>query len=121
MKILLIEDDELMSRMYMRILEAEGFEVTVVNISSNTIEIATQKQPELILLDIMMPNSDGLEVLTQLKQNPNTSSIPVIMLSNLSTDNVISEAFTKGAQGYLVKSQTSNEELLEQIKKYQSV
>lgn len=118
MKILLVEDDELMSRMYLRIMQAEGFEVATVSSGEKGIVEIETFHPDIIVLDVMMPKMDGLQVLAQLKSKESSAKIPVIMLSNLSTDRIVSDAFAQGANSYLVKSQTSNDALIEEIKKY---
>lgn len=116
MKILIIEDDPMMYRLYQRILEHEKYEVIVVDNPLEGIKKVEELQPNVVLLDIMMPKLDGIEALKKIKSNKNTKDIPVIMLTNLGTDNVVTEAFQAGASGFLVKSQTSNDELIKQIK-----
>lgn len=117
-KILLIEDEVLILRMYEKIFAYEGFEVVSAEEGDDGIEKAKTISPNLILLDIMMPKMDGLKVLEILKQDPVTKDIPVIMLTNLSSDTVIKEAFTKGAAGYLVKSEIVNDKIVNEVKQY---
>ena len=66
----------------------------------------------------MMPKMDGLKVLELIKQEPELKDIPVVMLTNLSSDTVIKEAFTKGAAGYLVKSEIVNDRIVNEVKQY---
>ncbi|OGC69598.1 hypothetical protein A2415_03425 [candidate division WWE3 bacterium RIFOXYC1_FULL_39_7] len=117
-KILLIEDEVLILRMYEKIFNYEGFAVVTCENGIEGIEKAKTEQPSLILLDIMMPKMDGLRVLETLKQEPLTKDIPVVILTNLSSDVVIKDAFAKGAAGYLVKSEIVNDKIVEEVKQY---
>jgi two-component system, OmpR family, alkaline phosphatase synthesis response regulator PhoP len=117
-KILLIEDDTMMSKMYEKVLSFEGFTVLLAADGEAGLELAKKEAPSLILLDIMMPKMDGLQVLGKLKAQPETQKIPVVILTNLGSDSVINEAFNIGAAGYLVKSQVSNEKLIAEVRHY---
>lgn len=117
-KILIIEDDEMMCKMYTKILSYEGFEV--LNALDGVAGLAAAKKdlPSLILLDIMMPKMDGLQVLEKLKEDATTKDIPVVLLTNLGSETVINQAFSIGANGYLIKSQVSNDTLVNEIRHY---
>ncbi|RJR27861.1 response regulator [candidate division WWE3 bacterium] len=117
-KILLIEDEVLILRMYEKIFSYEGFTVITSENGIDGMEKAKAEKPSLILLDIMMPKMDGLRVLESLKQDPETRDIPVVILTNLSSDVVIKDAFSKGAAGYLVKSEIINDKIVEEVKQY---
>ena len=117
-KILLIEDEVLILRMYEKIFNYEGFEVVTAEDGEAGLQKAQEIRPTLILLDIMMPKMDGLRVLEQLKQNPDTKEIPIVILTNLSSDTVIKDAFSKGAAGYLVKSEIVNDKIVEEVRQY---
>jgi len=117
-KVLLIEDEVLILRMYEKIFAYEGFEVITAEEGTEGIEKAKTEHPSIILLDIMMPKMDGLKVLELIKQEPELKDIPVVMLTNLSSDTVIKEAFTKGAAGYLVKSEIVNDRIVNEVKQY---
>ena len=117
-KVLLIEDEVLILRMYEKIFAYEGFEVITAEEGNEGIEKAKAERPSIILLDIMMPKMDGLKVLELIKQEPELKDIPVVMLTNLSSDTVIKEAFTKGAAGYLVKSEIVNDRIVNEVKQY---
>ena len=117
-KILLIEDEVLILRMYEKIFSYEGFTVVTAENGVEGIEKAKENKPALILLDIMMPKMDGLRVLELLKQEPLTKEIPVVILTNLSSDVVIKDAFAKGAAGYLVKSEIINDKIVDEVKQY---
>jgi len=100
-KVLLIEDEVLILRMYEKIFSFEGFGVITAVDGIEGLEKAKTEKPNLILLDIMMPKMDGLRVLEQLKAEPLTKDIPVVVLTNLSSDIVIKDAFAKEIKQYL--------------------
>jgi DNA-binding response OmpR family regulator len=114
--VLLIEDEGLLSRMYAKKLEMDGYEYITAPNGDEGIKQATKKQPDLILCDIMMPEKDGLSVLKELKTKEETNDIPVIMLSNLSKQEYIDEALELGAVSFLVKSQMVPAEVMSKIK-----
>ncbi len=102
--ILLVEDDPLLA-------ELMGLSVTFANyklLSAVTAEealpIITEKNPDLMLLDIMLPGMSGLELLAQVKNNPALKKIPVIILSNLNDEEHIAEGKKLGAAAYLNKA-----------------
>ena len=74
--------------------------------------------PDLILLDIIMPYMNGLEVLKKIKENDNLNKIPVVLLTNLSQKEEIEEGFKLGAKDYLIKSHFTPSEVMEKIKKH---
>jgi two-component system alkaline phosphatase synthesis response regulator PhoP len=117
-KLLVVEDDELMLRMYTKLLSYVGFETVVAKDGEEGLAKAISEKPSLIILDIMMPKVNGLDVLKELKSKKETQNIPVVLLTNVSDDSVLSEAFKLGATGYLIKSQIANNELVEEIKQY---
>ncbi|HMS31678.1 MAG TPA: response regulator [Candidatus Saccharibacteria bacterium] len=104
-KILLVEDEIALASVYTARLSAEGYEVESVNDGQSAVTRAIQNQPDLILLDIMIPKLSGIQVLKTLRENPETKNIKVIMLTALSQDNYRSQAESMGISGYLVKSQ----------------
>jgi CheY-like chemotaxis protein len=110
--VLLVEDEIYIKDLYVRILEDSGIKVTTAEDGDSGLNLA-QKIPDLILLDIMLPKKNGLEVLTQLKRNVNTSSIPVVLVTNLGQEDVIRHAYGIGAQGYLLKMNLEPEQLIE--------
>ena len=103
-KLLLIEDDDSVVRMYERLFVMENMQVTTALNGADGLKKA-QDKPDIILLDIMMPVMNGLEVLKHLKADPVTKNIPVVILTNLSNDEDIKAALDLGADKYFVKSQ----------------
>jgi CheY-like chemotaxis protein len=115
-KILIIEDDPLMFRMFQRLFEIEGYDVVSIDDGQKGIEKAKEWKPKLILLDIMMPKMNGFEVLDALKADSSVKEIPVIILSNLTGQKEIDTSMSKGAAGYIVKSEHDPDEVLKLIK-----
>jgi len=84
-------------------LRLDGFEVHTAEDGLSGLEAANKLRPRVILLDVVMPGMDGLDVLTRLKRNPRTSNIPVIMLTAKNLINDVSRAFALGADDYITK------------------
>ena len=116
MKILLIEDDQLMVKVYEQIFTLEHFEVSVaVNGMEGLAKIQGNK-PDLILLDVMMPEMNGLEVLNQLKSHPDTVNIPVVMLTNVTGEKDAQAALNRGALKYIIKSEHDPKEIVDMVR-----
>lgn len=104
-KILIVDDDPLLIRMYQKKLENDGYSVTTADDGDVALAKVGESKPDLILLDIMMPKVNGLQVLAKLKENKETSNIPVILLTNVSgSDEDIDRGLELGAVAYLVKA-----------------
>ncbi|MDO8537001.1 MAG: response regulator [bacterium] len=116
-KILLIEDDPLMIRMYQRKLLSDGYEVeTAINGEEGLVKVRSAR-PDLVLLDIMMPKLNGLQVLERMKADPTISKIPVAILTNLGgSEEDIDHGLELGAVAYLVKSAYRPDEVVAKIK-----
>lgn len=116
-KILLVEDDPLMIRMYQRKLASDGYEVGMaVNGEDGLVKLRSFR-PDLVLLDIMMPKLNGLQVLERMKADPTISSIPVIILTNLGgSQEDIERGLELGAVAYLVKSAYRPDEVVARVK-----
>ena len=115
-KILIVEDDPLMSRMYQKIFKFEGFDVDFASDGEEGLEKVRSTKPTLVLLDIMMPKMNGLEVLDKLKLDPETKNIPVIMLTNLAGTQDAEAALTKGAVKYIIKSENEPKQVVNMVK-----
>jgi CheY-like chemotaxis protein len=115
-KILIVEDDPLMSRMYQKIFKFEGFEVDFAVNGEEGLEKIRATKPTLVLLDIMMPKMNGLEVLDKIKLDPETKSIPIIMLTNLAGTQDAEAALAKGAVKYIIKSENEPKTVVNMVK-----
>lgn len=116
-KILLIEDDSFLISMYTVKFELENFEVVAAEDGEKGLGLAIKEKPDIILLDILLPKMNGFEVLKELKNNKETSPIPVILLTNLSQKNEIEQGLALGAQDYLIKAHFMPSEVMDKIKK----
>lgn len=115
-KILITEDDPLMSRMYEKIFTFEGYEVVMAGNGEEALEKVRLANPTLILLDVMMPKMNGLQVLEKLKLDPATRSIPVVMLTNLAGQQDAETALARGAVKYIVKSEYEPKQVADMVK-----
>ncbi|HEX4774396.1 MAG TPA: response regulator [Candidatus Saccharimonadales bacterium] len=115
-KILLIEDDELIRRLYENLFTLEDFEIEIAENGLTGWEMIPHFKPDIILLDIMMPTMNGLEMLEKIKADPLSSHIPVIVLTNVSDTNIAHQATEKGAVLVLIKSQTEPTDVLASVK-----
>ena len=115
-KVLIIEDDQLIQRMYTKMFTFEKFEVETASDGEEGLDKARTVKPKIILLDVMMPKMNGFEVLEKLKLDPETKSIPVIMLSNLAGENDVETALSKGAVKYIIKSEHDPKSIADMVK-----
>jgi len=115
-KILIIEDEVTLNKAIGDFLVAENFESMSAMDGVQGIEMAKKEIPDLILLDIILPLKDGYEVLDELKKDEKTKDIPVILLTNLESQEDIVKAFEKGATTYLVKSDYKLQDVVKKIK-----
>lgn len=116
-KILLVEDDSFLLGMYATKFELDGFKVIMAEDGEKAIRVALKELPDIILLDIVLPKLSGFEVLKQLKQDPSSAKIPVILLTNLSQRSEIEQGLKMGAEDYLIKAHFMPSEVVEKIKK----
>lgn len=114
--LLLVEDEPSLREMYQGRLEGEGFQVYSTDDGAPGLKMAQEHHPDLILLDIVLNNSDGFSVLNELKKDDKTSNIPVIMVSNLSSRDDRQRALELGADDFLVKAKITPTELAEKVK-----
>jgi DNA-binding response OmpR family regulator len=115
-KVLIVEDEEILLTALCEELKQEGFDAIGAKDGMEGVEKAASEKPELILLDLVMPRLDGIGALKQLKENPETQNIPVVILTNLSDYDKVSDALSLGAMDYLVKANYRLEELVTKIK-----
>lgn len=116
--ILLAEDDRLISRAYEIGMKREGFNMLIAYDGTEALNILKEKKPDIILLDLIMPNKNGFEVLAELKADERLKTIPVIVLSNLGQDADIVRGKELGAVDYLIKSDLSISDVVEKVNTY---
>jgi adenylate cyclase len=105
--VLFVEDDEAVAEMYKLKLELDGYSVEVAADGETAVEMALQHPPDLIFLDIRLPQMDGFQVLEELRAEERTRFVPVVVLSNYGEDELVERGFRLGALEYLIKSQTT--------------
>jgi CheY-like chemotaxis protein len=111
-KILIIDDDENMRRVYQTVLSASGYEIVTALDGVDGLARVMDEKPALILMDIMMPKINGLDVLDRIKMNTELKRTPVIMLTNMSGEKVCVNALAKGASRCLIKDQLDSKDLV---------
>ena len=115
-KIMLVDDDVQVTTLLGKLLGMEGFQTTAVNDSSKAHETALSIKPDLILLDLMMPDPDGFKVCRTLRADPHFMFTPIIIVTALDDNDSRIVAFGAGANDYITKPFHSNE-LVERIRK----
>ncbi len=117
-KILLVEDDAFLGGMYVTKLQVERFQVELATDGQDGIDTARSWHPHLILLDILLPKKDGFTVLRELKADPVTKDIPVILLTNLGQKQDVVKGLNAGAVDYLIKAHLMPSEVIQKIKEH---
>ncbi len=115
-KILLVEDSKAVQQMYRNKLTIEQFQVTTADNGMEAVKKLSEDEPDLILLDLMMPIMDGYKVLQVVKTNPKLAKIPVLVFSAKGQPEEVEKALNLGASGYIVKSTTKPNEVVERIR-----
>jgi len=102
-KILIVDDDISVTNLLGKVLSAEGYETIAVNDSSTAIEVAVSTNPDLVILDLMMPQPDGFKVCRMLREDPNFMYTPILIVTALDDSDSRIVAFGAGANDYLTK------------------
>ena len=118
--ILVVEDEQALREMYAAWLTSAGYEVETADNGVTAVESAFHHAPDLVLLDVLLPKKDGFEVLSEIRRNPKTQNLPVVILSSLDQDFEQKQGITLGAGSYLVKTSISPDILFETIAKHLS-
>lgn len=115
-KILIVEDDQFLREFYQELLQGEGYVVDAAVDGEMGEQKLMQGGYDLVMLDIMMPKKDGLQVLRNLKAKPPTTpNGPIVVLTNLGHDSIIKQCFDLGASGYLIKSALNPDQVIQEI------
>lgn len=118
-KILIIEDDQFLREFYQELFMGEGFPVDVAADGEAGLKKLQENEYSVVLLDIMLPKKDGLQILKDLKlQGPKSANVKILVLTNLGQDTVIKQCFELGAHGYLMKSALNPDQVLQEVKNY---
>ena len=113
--LLLVEDDSAVAAMYALVLMEAGHEVRVSFDGRSALQAARRRRPDLVLLDVGLPDLDGFAVMDQLREREGTSTVPVVILSNYRTPEMTRRGVDLGAMAYLLKSDTPPGELRTRI------
>ena len=110
--ILFVEDEKVVSDHYKKFLVRAGYEVFAAYDGDEGMRLAEEKRPDLIILDLLLPKKDGMQILRELRAKPWARRMPVIIVSNLDSPKIIAEATELGVYHYLVKSQWSIDDVV---------
>lgn len=113
-KVLIVEDSKVDVQHLTSILSRNGYSVIEASDGLEGVEIASQENPDVVLMDIVMPGINGFQATRQLNKNPDTNDIPVVMISTKSQDSDKEWSKVQGAKGFLVKP-IAEKQLLETI------
>jgi two-component system alkaline phosphatase synthesis response regulator PhoP len=116
MKVLIIEDEEALRKVLQEKMEHSGFETFAAKDGDEGWDMAKSKNPDIILLDLVLPKRSGFDLLSMLKQDPELKNIPIFILSNLAEDESLKKALQMGAEDYFVKAQHPINEIVEKVK-----
>lgn len=117
-KILLVEDDDSLQFLYKRQLELAGYQVNAYATGAETLQSLDDNIYDLVLLDIMLPDMNGIEILGKIREHTNGKDVPVILLSNLGQENIIQEGMKLGVKEFVLKSSVTPDQLIETVNKH---
>ncbi len=115
-KVLLVEDDKMILDMYTLKFTQEGYEVTQAENGKDGLDLARKINPDIVLLDIILPQMDGFTVLKSLKADPKLQKIPVVLLTNLGQDGDVKKGIELGAVDYLIKANFTPSQVVDKVK-----
>lgn len=118
LKIVLIEDDEILAKVLYEELSEADFDVFQAFDGEEGLGLVRDKEPDLVLLDLILPKKNGFDVLEELKKSPVTHDIPVIILTMLGRDDDIKKGLRLGANDYIVKSQHAVAEIVDKVNNF---
>ncbi|MFH1582640.1 MAG: response regulator [bacterium] len=116
-KILLVEDDSFLIDIYGTKLKESGFELEVVSDGSEVLSKTKEIKPDIVILDVVLPQMDGWEVLKALRAEESLKDLKIIILSNLGQKEEVEKGMALGATSYLIKAHYTPSEVVEEIKK----
>ena len=115
--IFLVEDDQYLVDIYVTKLEKEGFKVDLARDGQKALDFLEKNKPDLLILDIIVPNVDGWEILRRIRKKEKFKNLPVIILSNLNQKREVMKGIDLGATKYLIKAHYTPSEILEEVRK----
>jgi len=118
-RILVVDDDPVMTRLATFVLESAGYQVLVANDGQRALDLLDREIPSLVLSDLAMPGIDGLELLQRIRDRADTADLPVVMLTARGEESAPRQAEAAGANGYLTKP-VSRAEMLAEVERHLS-
>jgi DNA-binding response OmpR family regulator len=115
-KILIVEDDTFLKGLSATKLGKDGFEVITAGNAEEADKALAENVPDFVLLDLVLPGTDGFGILKKIRENPKMANTPVIIFSNLAEDKDIAKAKELGANDFMIKSNFTLDELSDKIK-----
>ncbi len=114
-KILIVEDDSFLADIYITKFRAAGFDVEVANDGKEGITKVQEQKPDVILLDIVMPNMDGFEMLRTIRADSEYANMKIILLTNLGQKEEVDKGLTAGADAYIIKAHYTPTEVVAKV------
>lgn len=115
-KVAIIEDDMAIVQMYRTKFETEGYDVATAEDGATGLELIDSFQPDIILLDLMMPNMNGLDMLSRLRSQPNGRTAKVVVLTNMGDTETATKVYKMAADDYIVKAEMTPKQVAERVK-----
>lgn len=115
-KVAIIEDDIAIVQMYRTKFETEGYEVATAPDGEAGLELLSTFEPDIILLDLMMPNMNGLDMLQKLRNQPGGRDAKVVVLTNMGDTETATRVYKMAADDYIVKAEMTPKQVAERVK-----
>ncbi len=115
-KVAIIEDDIAIVQMYRTKFETEGYDVSTAPDGVSGLELIESFEPDIVLLDLMMPNMNGLDMLSRLRSQPNGRDAKVVVLTNMGDTETATKVFKMAADDYIVKAEMTPKQVAERVK-----
>ena len=120
-KMLIIEDDQIVGSIYLRKFQGEGFQVELASDGESGLAATQRSKPDVVILDLMLPRLNGVEVLKRLRAEPTTRDLPVVVLSNAYMSGLVQDARQAGANYCVIKANCTPRQLLDIVNKTMTV
>lgn len=115
-KVLVVEDDKFLANAYKLKLTKSGYEVSVSSDGQEALDFMAESVPDIVLLDLIMPNMDGFATLSEMNNVEKLKNVPVVVASNLGQKEDIDRAKELGAKDFIIKSNVSIEDIVDKVK-----
>ena len=117
-KILLVEDEPLLGNLLRQRFEREQFQIVLARDGEEALKALRETQPDLMLLDIILPKVSGFELMEMMQNDPQIAKPPIIIISNLGQDTDITKGESLGAVQYFIKAKVSIEDIVDKVKSF---